>query len=125
MSVRFFGLDELANIGRALVEASRGNREEALIDVGARLALISKANARCYAYRYGGDVEPVEPALLVQRMRVNARVDFAQAAGDVGLLHYNCCEDRDFLAEAHGGLEALIRTLIDMLRESQRRAGYQ
>lgn len=129
MSVCFFGAEELANVARVIASnAGHGPHDQLwcdrLTDACAKLARISGANARCYAYRYAhtDDAKPegVPAAEIEQVARAMTGENFLTACSTAGLFHYNCQEDKDFLAKTRGGLAALSDVLSGVLFAAER-----
>lgn len=109
MSVIHFSAEEYANIIKVLGDTYERRKRRA-----ADLAIISKANAACYSYRYG-DGGTAATAEEIFTLAGRGAGDLSRAVSTAGLLHYNCQEDKDFLALEEGGLAALVDILTSLL----------
>lgn len=119
MSVIHFGADELANLGMVCLH-STPDRAGSLERVCKELETISRANADCYSYRYSTEAAYVSADMITDAMRLavlSGRKESRESAlGVASLLHYNCQEGRDFLAETPDGLQALVSILERLLK---------
>jgi len=116
MSVIFFDAKELGNIARVIADRDvYEDHDKALKTLAASLFFISKANAACYMYRYSEDTLPVTLSAIYKEAKALVKGDLNAAVRTVGLIRYNCEEDKDYLAEEPGALDAFSIILQSLL----------
>lgn len=125
MSVILFGAQELAQVYKVVrPQRMGGGIDSYTIE---QILTLNKANTACYNYRYNAKEEALTRAELEHAI---AHTEYGQreASSCLGLMAYNCREDKDYLAETEGGHEALIslassliHAMADRIEEMERK----
>ena len=116
MSVIHFDAHELGNLARVIVNSMPDyiNAKTALKSLATDLHTISRANSKCYEFRYGEKTPPVKMGPIIVAAE-KAPGDLAKAVRTAGAIHYNCRENVDYLDEQPGGMKALMLVMSALM----------